>query len=98
MDEARLLDWFREHLFLEFGIRKDYVVPAADLLADLGLDSLDEMNLMFDIEEGFDLEIFMDSDTELPNYEQIRTVGDAIQFLRCRLKDGPSASDSFSSP
>ena len=94
MDETKLLDWFRCHLFAEHGIRKELVTPTADLLVDLGLDSIDQMNLMFEIEEEFDLESFLGPEDD---YDQIRTIGEAIQYILRQLNNGPSPSDNSSS-
>ena len=86
MDEVKLLEWFRQLLNSKYGLRKDVVTPTADFLTDLGLDSLDEMNLMFDVEDEFDIGIFMGEEGDQTAYERVRTVGDAIQFIASRLK------------
>jgi acyl carrier protein len=94
VDETKILDWFRGHLFVKHGVRKELVTPTADLLADLGLDSIDQMNLMFEVEEEFGLEIFMNADHD---YDEIRTIGDAIRYIMRQLNDGSSSSDNSSS-
>lgn len=86
MEEVKPLEWFRQLLNSEYGIRKDVVTPKADFLTDLGLDSLDEMNLMFDIENEFDIQIFMGEESDQAPYVRVKTVGDAIQFIASRLK------------
>jgi acyl carrier protein len=85
LDEAKVLEWFRQLLNSKYGLRKDVVIPTADFLNDLGLDSLDEMNLMFDIEEEFDIVIFMGEKVDQASYERVRTVDDAIQYIASRL-------------
>ncbi len=92
MDEASVLDWFRQHLFLGFGVRAALVIPAANLVVDLGLDSLDLMNLMFDIEDKFGLEIFGGSESDGPSYDQAETVGDAIRYILQHVSDDQSSS------
>jgi acyl carrier protein len=85
VDEQKLLGWFRDVLNSEYGIRKEVVTPEARFHDDLGLDSLDEMNLMFDVEQRFDLDIFFGEELDRSTYGQIRTVGEAIRFILSRL-------------
>ena len=64
--------------------------PGDDLRNDLGVDSLDIIELLFTIEETFDLEI--------PNDElsEIKTVGDVITYVERRL--GTPAAASTTAP
>ena len=64
--------------------------PQDDLRKDLGLDSLAMIELLFKIEEAFDLEI--------PNEDlsQITTVGDVIGYVQRRL--GAPASSPAGTP
>jgi len=57
-----------------------------DLKKDLGLDSLAMIELLFKIEETFDLEIPND------DLSQITTVGDVITYVERRLSGGAGAS------
>jgi acyl carrier protein len=57
------------------------LVPEADLLDDLGADSLDVVELAMALEEEFSLEV---PDEDLEN---IRTVRDIIEYVRTR-KEG----------
>jgi acyl carrier protein len=95
VDETLLLDWFRRELFTEYGIRKELVTPTADLVEDLGLDSIDEMALILTVEEEFAVSTL--SDTDSPDYAQMRTIGDAIRYILRQLNNGPSPSDKSSS-
>jgi len=63
-----------------------------DLRNDLGLDSLDMIELLFKIEEVFDLEI--------PNEDlvQIATVGDVIAYVERRLAAKAAAPAPMPSP
>jgi acyl carrier protein len=56
-----------------------------DLKKDLGLDSLAMIELLFKIEEAFDLEIPND------DLSQITTVGDVIAYVERRLGSGAGA-------
>jgi acyl carrier protein len=61
------------------------IKPTDDLRNDLGLDSLDMIELLFKIEEVFDLEI--------PNEDLIKiaTVGDVTAYVERRLADRAAA-------
>ena len=59
------------------------------LREDLGLNSLDAIELMFKVEEEFDLEI---PDADL---QKLKTVGDLVSYLESRLEragPGPEAA------
>ena len=58
------------------GVEPDKVTDAASFIDDLGADSLDTVELVMAFEEEFGIDI-PDEDAE-----QMRTVGDAIQYLR----------------
>ncbi len=60
-----------EHLGVESGL----LVPEANLLDDLGADSLDVVELVMAIEEEFGIEV-PDEDVE-----NIRTIGDIVSYL-----------------
>ena len=75
-ETSQLLDWFRNFLFKELGVRKELVTIDADLVKDLGADSLDQVSLILDLEERFKLTI---SDEDAV---QISTVGDVITLIQ----------------
>ena len=54
---------------------------------DLGLNSLDAIELMFKVEEEFDLEI---PDADL---QKLKTVGDLVTYLESRLERAGMAPD-----
>jgi acyl carrier protein len=60
----------------QLGVEESEVVPEAKFVDDLGADSLDIVELVMALEEGYDIEI---SDEEA---EKIVTVGDAIAFIK----------------
>jgi len=60
----------------ELGVEPDKVVPEASFVDDLGADSLDTVELVMAFEEEFDIDI-PDEDAE-----QMRTVGDAISYMK----------------
>jgi acyl carrier protein len=59
----------------QLGVDKEMVTPEANVVDDLGADSLDVVELVMALEEAFDLEI---PDEEA---EKIRTVKDIIEYL-----------------
>ena len=59
----------------QLNVEKEKVVPNASFVDDLGADSLDLVELIMAMEEGFDIEI---PDEEA---EKIATVQDAIDYV-----------------
>ena len=70
--EARV----REIIVNELGVEPDKVTDDASFVEDLGADSLDTVELVMAFEEEFGVDI-PDEDAE-----QMRTVGDAIKYLK----------------
>ena len=64
----------------QLGVDEDKVVPKARFVEDLGADSLDTVELVMAFEEAFDIEI-PDDDAE-----KIRTVQDAIDYIKAHMK------------
>jgi acyl carrier protein len=69
--ESEMIDIIVEQLSVE----REKVVPNASFVDDLGADSLDLVELIMAMEEGFDIEI-PDEDAE-----GITTVKDAIDYV-----------------
>ena len=70
--EARV----REIIINELGVEPEKVTNDASFVEDLGADSLDTVELVMAFEEEFGIDI-PDEDAE-----QLRTVGDAIKYLK----------------
>jgi acyl carrier protein len=62
----------------QLDVTREECKPEASFIDDLGADSLDLVELIMEMEENFGLEI---ADNEL---EKIRTIQDAIDFLRSK--------------
>ncbi len=62
----------------QLGVNEENVVPAADLISDLGADSLDQVELVMAIEEEFDIEI---EDSEA---EAAKTVQGIIDLVKSK--------------
>lgn len=80
-DGQVVLTAIREHLSGR-GLDAAKVVPEADLLRDLDLDSLDTMELTLGLEERFGIEI---PDQEL---EGLTTVADAVGLVERKMSVG----------
>jgi acyl carrier protein len=76
-DMQRVRDIVVEHL----GVEVDKVVESANFMDDLGADSLDAVELIMAFEEEFDCKIADDA------AEHIRSVGDAVHYLRTTAKN-----------
>ena len=76
-----VLEAIREHLGGR-GLDAAKIVPGADLLGDLDLDSLDTMELTLELEQRFGIEI---PDQEL---EGLTTVADAVGLVERKLSVG----------
>ena len=71
----------REIIINELGVEAEKVTDEASFVEDLGADSLDTVELVMAFEEEFGIDI-PDEDAE-----QMRTVGDAISYLKKHAQD-----------
>jgi acyl carrier protein len=76
MDFEKLQELIVEGL----GVEKEQVTMDADLVADLGADSLDAVELIMAIEDEFDITI------EDEVAQSFKTVGQIVEFLDKNLK------------
>ena len=72
----------REIIVNELGVEAEKVTDDASFVEDLGADSLDTVELVMAFEEEFGIDI-PDEDAE-----QLRTVGDAIKYLKENASEG----------
>ncbi len=70
----------KELVVEQLGVDAEEVTNEASFVDDLGADSLDIVELVMAFEEEFDLEI-PDEDAE-----KIRTVGDAIEYIKGKVE------------
>ncbi len=73
------MDRVKELVVEQLGVDAEEVTEEASFIDDLGADSLDIVELVMAFEEEFDLEI-PDEDAE-----KIRTVGDAVEYIKAKL-------------
>jgi acyl carrier protein len=71
----------KEIIINELGVDPEKVTAEASFVEDLGADSLDTVELVMAFEEEFGVDI-PDEDAE-----QMRTVGDAIKYLKEHMED-----------
>ncbi|MCD6505653.1 acyl carrier protein [Candidatus Poribacteria bacterium] len=71
----------KEIIAEQLQVDAERVTPEASFIDDLGADSLDTVELVMAFEEAFDIEI-PDEDAE-----KIRTVGDAINYIKDRIEE-----------
>ena len=71
----------REIIINELGVEPEKVTDDASFVEDLGADSLDTVELVMAVEEEFGVDI-PDEDAET-----LRTVGDAISYMKKRAAD-----------
>ena len=72
-------------LVSKLNIEASQITPAANFIKDLGIDSLDYIELIMEFEREFDIRI---PDTE---GEQLKTVGDAVSYIEKKLAEPKNA-------
>jgi acyl carrier protein len=65
------------------GLPAEQLVPEARLVEDLGLDSLDAVELAISVERKFDIEVPEEELTKL------KTVADMVALVESRVKQAP---------
>ncbi|MBI4584239.1 MAG: acyl carrier protein [Planctomycetes bacterium] len=75
-DNKKIEDKVIEIVAQQLDADKEKVKPETSFVTDLGADSLDIVELVMEFEEAFDLNI-PDEDAE-----KIKTVGDAINYIK----------------
>ncbi len=64
----------------QLGVDRKSLTPEANLLDDLGADSLDVVELVMAMEEEFGIEVPDD------DVENIRTISDIVQYIEARAQ------------
>ncbi|HEX6966000.1 MAG TPA: acyl carrier protein [Gemmatimonadaceae bacterium] len=76
---ADLEEKVREIIAKELGVEREKLTDNASFMEDLGADSLDTVELVMEFEKEFNIDI-PDEDAE-----KLRTVGDALGYLRQKV-------------
>jgi acyl carrier protein len=76
----RVIDIVCDHL----AVNKDQVTDTTSFIEDIGADSLDIVELVMELEEEFDIQIPDDQ------AEKIKTVGEAVEYIKVALKNKPA--------
>lgn len=76
MDQGPIEDRLRHIVAEQLGVEESQVTPNASFEEDLNADSLDLVELIMSLEEEFGVEISEE------DAEKIRTVGDALDYIR----------------
>ncbi len=64
----------------QFDVDVESITPETSFADDLNADSLDLVELMMSLEEEFDL-----GEVEDDNLDSIKTVGDAVEYIKERV-------------
>ncbi len=75
-----IFEELKEIICSEFDIEESEVVPEADLMFDLGMDSLDIVDLQMSVEETLEFEFPFDENID-DFVKKIRTVGDLVKYI-----------------
>ena len=81
MDRVKIEEAAKELMAQQLDIDAEQVVPSAEVISDLGADSLDMVELILALEEEFEIEISDD------DAEKLTSVGQIYDYLDERLKD-----------
>jgi acyl carrier protein len=82
VNKEQLFEQIREVIVEQLGVEPEKVTLEARFREDLEADSLDQVELIMEFEDVFGGEI---SDEEA---QQIRTVGQAVEYLAGRMEEG----------
>ena len=78
-DRAEIVDRIFDIVSEKMDKPKDSISEEMSIVNDLGADSLDQVELMMDIEDKFDLHIPEEE------AEKIQTIGDAVNYVESHL-------------
>jgi acyl carrier protein len=82
MSDQEIFERVKKVVATVSGRKEEEVTPNSSFTEDLGMDSLDVVQCVMDLEEAFSIEI---PDTDV---EHIRTVNDAVNYIRNKIGNG----------
>ncbi len=74
------IDKVKEILAAQLNIKADKITPKSNIIADLGADSLDVVELLMTLEDDFGIAV---SDEEAV---ELKTVNDIVKLIDAKLK------------
>ena len=74
-EKKEIVEKVKQIISEQLGVDENEVTPSASFVDDLGADSLDQVELVMELEEEFDINIPDDA------AEKIQTVGQAIEYI-----------------
>jgi acyl carrier protein len=80
MEKKEIFDIIKEYFISQFEIPENKIVMEALLKDDLGLDSIDALDMIGMLEARLNMEI------EGEELKHIRTVGDVVEFISKKLQ------------
>ena len=88
MNEQDLLGVVKKVLVEEFEVNESDLLPESNLYEDLGLDSLDSVDLVVALEKEFKFKVVRSIDEE--KIREIRTVTDICDFVEHKIETSVS--------
>ncbi|MER3413997.1 MAG: acyl carrier protein [Armatimonadota bacterium] len=85
MDRNEIFEKVKKAVVEQLDVREEEITEESTFVQDLGADSLEVVEIVMALEEAFNIEI---PDDEV---DQIKTVGDAVQFIESKLKEKAGA-------
>jgi len=87
MSDDEIRQRVRDVMAEEFELERDELRPEATLYEELGLDSLDAVDMVVALEKAFDVKLASQEEVR-----SVRTVGDIVDLI-VRLRDERQAGD-----
>ena len=84
MDKQEIIDKINQVFEESFEIKKEELLPQANIFEDLGLDSLDVVDLVVALQQKFGIKIRADQ-----RVRDIRTLGDVYKFVLILKNEKP---------
>ncbi len=76
LDSQSALEIIRKYLVQEFDLAVEQIVPEANLFTDLGLDSLDALDMLSMLDKDMNIPIVEDE------VQEIRTISHVIDYIQ----------------
>ena len=91
MTDAEIISLINNSLIEEFELESSAMVPEAEIFADLGLDSLDIVDMVVVLEGTMGIRIRDDE-----GLREIRTLGDIHRFILQKKRETEASSEAAS--